>query len=826
MNKQITQKVILGLLLIGWTNPIVAEAGIITPGDYTSDTAISVPNGGVVIDQAGTYDIKNAAGVLEITNGGTNLNIFNITGGNLATVNGDIKVTGTNLLHNNIQINNGTVTINGNFTYDANNAGITTASGELFNVGTTGAGPTTFNVKGDLTFKNVMDKATSSMSLMVANGTNTTVNVEGNLYFENRFLENSGTTSSGANALYAQHGATINVLGNSEIYSICSDPDALTAKNESVINLQGTKNKIVGNLSYIDATGGYTLGQGGSATAVFDGADSFWYGDEQAYVPFWRDSLGFLTNLTKLGTTDFTFQNGAEYIYMGNDCYYNVTPTVVAPCARAKYISAITLKDGGIINLQDSDIQNKFGAIEGLLDVYPDLKTFKHDFITVGDLKGSNGIFKLDLNVNDKTQSDMIFVESSTNPGNHYIDSNLTPSDLEQLSETNKLRFATVAAAASGVSFAAAPTSFANTLMDYSVLIGTETYDPASTDNATYNSRYGGSGNFGDANSNILFQIMIPSLNGTYANGTNWYMYGITKTPSKVALGMKNWADSIYGYAMTMDRLHNRLGNAKYFADHADGLWARWERSGFGASDSYSGTQSYGQLGYDKMVGESRVGIALDYGTGKTSFDEGIGSSKHSRQGITLYNTLFLSNNQYVDFVACYGKIGSDLTAYTAGGFETTSDYDNKVFSLSAEYGKKFNLSNNFFIEPEAQMQYTHLGSGDYITNSGIKGSVDSTHSLLGRIGFRTGFTTNSNADIYLKADLLHEFRGGQDIHLSDGFSDLKYNVGERNTWYDLGLGANIAMGDCHQLTFDLEKSFGSDEVKAWKTTVQYTYKF
>lgn len=836
MRKSLVRGLLLGLCTLPMYYP-VSYAGMLTPGSaYTSDDSLTVANYGVVIDQAGTYDINNTSGTLELTNAGTNMKVFSVNNGDTVNVNGNILVTGTNLIDSgvlgqDIQISNGIVNVNGNFTYNVDNSTVTSWIGSLMNIGD-GYGETDtieFNVSGDLTFINTMKSTTSAMSLLTAYGTNTVVNVDGNLYFYNRLLESVGSTSSGANVLYANAGATINVNGNAEIYSISDNPDAITVKRESTINLNGTTNKVIGNISFIDTTGGFGLANGGTLTAVFDGADSFWYGDEQNYVAFWKDSiLGAFTNLTKLGTLDFTFKNGAEWIYFGDDTYYDLSlygTTYTAPVARAKYISAITLLDGGIVNLQDEDIQAKLSAIEGLVDVYPELLTFEHNFVTIGDLKGSNGIFKIDLSVTDKYNGDdIIYVESSSDPGQHYISFNLTPDELEQISASNTLRFATTAAAAGGVSFTAEKSTFADSLMDYQVLIETTDY-ATDSENTLYNAKYGGSGNAGDTEASAIFSLLIPSLATTYAGGTNWYISGTEKTVNPIVDNLINATAGAYDFALDLDTLNKRQGNAQYLDDREDGIWVRMKRGSREVSGVNSGTYSMYQIGYDKLSGDAqqRIGIALDYKKGSSGIKE-TGSMENRRHGITVYDTLSLNEQgDYLDLVARYGKIDNEFNLLKDNETLVKGDYDNRALILSAEYGKKYKLEEDKFFEPQFQLQYGHLSGASYQTENGFKISTKSANSLVGRLGFRLGKETEKKDQYYLKANVLHEFSGGQDMTLSDAYTSLSGKTAKRGTWYDVGIGGTYNIDKNLALSGDIDKTFGAD-VKGWEFNINLTY--
>jgi outer membrane autotransporter protein len=834
MRKNLTARILLALALSAAAPVSVLAASLpLSPGEYTEEGILSVPAGKTVIAAAGTYDIKNSDNTLHLSNEASTLVLFAVTGGE-AVVNGNIDVAGKNLLYGGNGIR-GKVAVNGNLTYDVDNTEVSANSGNLLIVGSSsGTATTALTVAGDLTMKNTMKKADSSMSLITAFGKNTNVTVNGNLYLYNRMTEEVTGETSGANVLYANNGASITVNGDTtELYAIASNPDAITAKGASTITLQSKENKVVGNISFIDATGGFKLADGGTVTAVFDGSDSYWWGDEQNYVPFWKEGfIGLLTGLKQLGTLDFTFRNGAEWFYFGDDCYYEKRVPFFGlqtmPVARAKYISAITLEDGGIVNLQDADIQQKLSSVEGLTDVYPKLKEIKHDFVTIGDLRGDNGVFKMDLNVQDKKDSDMIYVENSTQPGTHHISAPLSEENLTQLSSTNTLRFATTAANASGVSFVYDTPSFDDSLYDYQALVGTSTYSADDSENTIYNSKVGGSGNPGDTKTSSFLQGYLSNLDDTFAGGTNWYLYGTTHTVKPVVYRLAKTAVGAYDFALDMDRLNKRQGRAQYLDDKKDGLWVRLERSSSERDDLTDGTSTMGQIGYDYLLdsGHHRLGLAYDYKKGSYTLDGHGGYGENRRREVLLYDTIRLDDTgSYVDLVARYGKLNHDFKAYRDDGRYLSGEYDTHMAAVSVEYGHPFDLKNGSFFEPQVQLQYAKLGSADYRTENGYRGQIDGTHSLIGRLGFRLG-QENAYRQVYFKADALHEWAGGQDVSLTDRMGHrVNYDVKGRGTWYDIGIGTVCRFSDQTSLSLDAERTFGSD-VKGWSFNAGFQWHF
>ena len=163
--------------------------------------------------------------------------------------------------------------------------------------------------------------------------------------------------------------------------------------------------------------------------------------------------------------------------------------------------------------------------------------------------------------------------------------------------------------------------------------------------------------------------------------------------------------------------------------------------------------------------GERRVGAAIDYMDGSSEYTGVGGSGDVSRKGIWLYDTWLGDKGHYSDFVAKWGHLSNDFTLYR-GGDKITGDFSNNVYSISAEYGRKKDIGNNWYFEPQVQLQYARVTDANYTTSQGTEVSLDAINSLIARAGFRLGKDLGERSTVYFKADLLHEFLTSS-LHLS-----------------------------------------------------------
>lgn len=297
---------------------------------------------------------------------------------------------------------------------------------------------------------------------------------------------------------------------------------------------------------------------------------------------------------------------------------------------------------------------------------------------------------------------------------------------------------------------------------------------------------------------------------------------------------MLNMSRANYSNAIYMDRLNKRLGEARYINSEEDeGMWVRIRHDRIGKDDAYRSQNTMYELGYDQKQecdnGERRVGMAIDYMHGDTGYDQIAGKGEIDRYGLWLYDTWMGDKGHYADYVAKWGHLSNDFEIYNSRG-EVTGDYSNNVFSVSAEYGRKKDIGNDWYFEPQVQAQLARVTGADYTTSQGTKVSVDGINSLIGRAGFRLGkdFGEEKQSTVYIKADVLHEFLGDQDIRAFDGTTSGWQAVSYENegTWYDVGLGFAAMMSKNSYAFMDFEKSFGNDNDETYQINVGIQWSF
>lgn len=253
------------------------------------------------------------------------------------------------------------------------------------------------------------------------------------------------------------------------------------------------------------------------------------------------------------------------------------------------------------------------------------------------------------------------------------------------------------------------------------------------------------------------------------------------------------------------------------------GLWSRFNRGEFEYNNNFKNQYNIIQIGYDKFIDDSHYGIAFSHNDANTKYKQGNG--KNNSNSIFFYRTHHNDIGEYNHTIFKAGYLNNIYDIYTSAG-HTHGDYNTWATSLSHEYGKKINLSNKYFITPQAEMIYTHIWGTNYNTNNNIYVSQDNLDSLVGRIGVDIGTNFNDDNTLYLKASLMHEFTGTATTKLSLNNITNSYQQDIGNTWYEFGIGTNIKIATATYFMADITKTFGDNISTPWQYNLGLRWNF
>lgn len=666
--------------------------------------------------------------------------------------------------------------------------------------------------------------------------------------------------------IWAQKGGVINITGTTTIKSSndfhnydnngyatnsrgiaitagSEDSDAELASQSSTVNLQyGADSAIYGDI--VSGRGGdINISKLGSISALSDGLSkgieiqgnalaanggtldmdlgegSTWYGRADDYQDA-SDVHGsgesgslfnpaFSDDIKDAGTVKVTLGKGSKWYLTGQSWITSVTGVS----------GKISDSERPVIDIANSNVW---------------LGDVTSTALTIGTLEG-NVRFNMHLDGNKLADSDMLYIKRAN--GQYDVSLNEAVTTDEINNGHDGLRFATVGKD-SNVEFRVG--TYDNGFFNVQYEVGTDSYD-TSTENIDYNGGDLNEHKPGDYSvKDFFYDDEIATLNETTENGqglgntTNFKIVGVKDQDiSEGGKTVVNMSKVNYSNAVYMDRLNKRLGEARYINTEEDqGMWVRMRHDRIGKDNEFRIMNTMYELGYDEKQecdnGERRVGAAIDYMDGSSEYTGVGGSGDVSRKGIWLYDTWLGDKGHYSDFVAKWGHLSNDFTLYK-GTDKITGDFSNNVYSISAEYGHKKDIGNNWYFEPQVQLQYARVTDANYTTSQGTEVSLDAINSLIARAGFRLGKDLGERSTVYFKADLLHEFLGDQDIAARDKTTDGKWtNVtyGNEGTWCDIGFGFATAMSKTSYAYLDVETSLGNDYEETYQINAGLQWSF
>lgn len=627
----------------------------------------------------------------------------------------------------------------------------------------------------------------------------------GNLYIDTKLDPNNTTGRSIAhNGLYADQGAVINVTGNTYIndyiatgthdgydneYDIdtkgnvntISKNDAVSAKHGggSTININAKEDGTILNPDNTVQIYGNLDAKEGTIRVGFSGKDSYWYGAGVGLINYDEatQTYGAVRNDSHL---QVTLADGAKWVpdimLRGKDAQGLDT--------RSNYLSAITLDKGGIIDTHDYNVHT------GDKDTVNNLVLY--------NLKSNEGTVVMDASgakVNSTYRNagtDFFTIKDGS--GLVYVQ----PADVSALkgvSPDNPVRFADAAADITFKAITKTSDISDGALFDYTPVI----------DKNVVSDRFG-------------------------TNGNDWYFVDYSENPTDNIKVPVVAASAVHGDLLShrnIDTLNQRLGELRDYSDTEDGVWFRM-KSGETESDKYGHYNyrwNFYQLGYDRTVadhqnGKWHIGGAFHSAMGDVDYHHGDGDMRS--YGGSLYAGWAGSKGHYMDYVLSYSHYDNKYNIYHDGMKAADADYSDHAWMVSAEYGRKFDMGGEWFIEPQSQLVYGKSGGSDYTLSNGVKVHDDGEDSLIGRLGFRLGksFATPKGQEpnqIYLKFNALHEFSGDWDMALWGTDASYYQHCDGGDTWYTFGLGGKVSLTDNAVFYGDVEKSFGGDVTTKWQ---------
>ena len=673
-----------------------------------------------------------------------------------------------------------------------------------------------------------------------------TVNINGDAGIK-VYVNNAADTNSDVFGIWSNLGGTVNIEGAA---TITINDDRLDAKKIAVV--AGTRDldengKPFGEQNTVNLNyhkGGVSLINGD----ILSGYNGLLNVGTDTTTLSQRSTAGTLTlNGDALagngGTLNINLTAGSTWTGRADD--YQDADTDdwdVAHSAQfaPQFSNEVTSSGDVIVNLAQGAKWNVTGQSwiteldgSGIVDL---TKAEGSDAVHIGTVKGSN-TFVVNLKPDGLDTSDMLYIYDGSSAGVQNLRINNEAEVLNALKDDgDRIRFATVGkTAGAGAGFGDDYVVRGRGVINSGFSIDYVDYEE-DKQNADYTTDYNGDNFDADKPGNSYVENVYGEANGADdIDSQNLYLVrDSSKDAGKSDSGATiiNMSRANYKNAIYMDRLNKRMGEMRYVnAEEEQGLWVRLRHDRIGQSGDFRSMNTMYEVGYDVKQptdnGEHRIGMAIDYMRGSTTYDDIMGKGETKRYGLWLYDTWLGEKGHYTDYIVKWGHLSNNFDIRDKDSLENiTGDYSNNVFSVSAEYGKKNDMGNNWYFEPQAQLQLARVTGADYVTTQGSKVNVDGINSLIGRAGFRIGRDIDENSTVYLKADLLHEFMGDQTVTAADATGTLREEFENKGTWYDVGFGFAAKMSKNSYAFMDFEKSFGNDNDETYQINAGMQWSF
>lgn len=284
----------------------------------------------------------------------------------------------------------------------------------------------------------------------------------------------------------------------------------------------------------------------------------------------------------------------------------------------------------------------------------------------------------------------------------------------------------------------------------------------------------------------------------------------------------KSVAQNIYAWRLEMNDMNKRLGELRD-SEGNTGVWAR-VNAGKQKADGSKNDFTQFQFGADTKVealANIHAGVAFSYTDSDLEYVGGEGDNKIF--GLAAYGSWLGDNGSFVDVIAKVARLESDsVIDGTSGDFNTTA------YSLSAEVGHRFDLGESVFLEPQAEMSWGYVDGKTFTTLNKTSGiatdtTVDSTTSLIGRLGVRAGIKCpNNKGTAYVRTSVLHEFDGDVSVTRGDG----TYTEDASDTWFEYAIGGNYNLSSTTQFYADLSRTSNAELSEPWRFNVGARWAF
>ena len=257
------------------------------------------------------------------------------------------------------------------------------------------------------------------------------------------------------------------------------------------------------------------------------------------------------------------------------------------------------------------------------------------------------------------------------------------------------------------------------------------------------------------------------------------------------------------------------------------GIWAHigggqysYDAQGIDTDTTYTRIQG----GYDAKTGSGwTVGGQVSYLRGHDDYVFN-GSGKEKAFAVGAYGLKDLGRDQYIQLESQVGRVTNTFTARNEIGESLSGETKANAYTIGARYGKTLKLQNGVYIEPQAQLSYTHFG-GDSFNAGTMHVDQAGVSSTAGGLGLEIGKTFGAGS-IYTRVGVNHAFSGSVKTTYTSGSTVKSTEQDLKGTWTDFAFGGRYGINANNSLYADISTGLSGDYKEGWSVNAGFTHKF
>ena len=306
-----------------------------------------------------------------------------------------------------------------------------------------------------------------------------------------------------------------------------------------------------------------------------------------------------------------------------------------------------------------------------------------------------------------------------------------------------------------------------------------------------------------------------------------------TTETTAVRIAKSAMGSSVMMWRNESDDVMQRMGDLRLGTEE-NGIWAKYYNGNASYNENntiYSSDYKAYQVGYDKKLDNGwTIGAALSYNDAEHKYEMGT-KGEGTAVGVTAYGAWNNDKGHFANIAVKGNQLDNEFDVTNATRDLTASgDYSTWGLSVSAEYGRRIEQSNGFYVEPSAKLTIGRVQDADYTvtTDDGQKMFVEQGgfNSIVGEFGLGMG-KRFERGTVFTKLALAHEFAGDFSSSFMDTNSRIvKSDADFGGSWYEWQLGGSVKVNDNSYVYATYEKTFGGDAARDWRVDAGVRWTF